>query len=203
MMGPAKYAAWKAGAFDLKDLVGRTREPRWGTMRVERSLTDIPGADEANRWRKQALTRAIKPISGGSPELSLREQVSHLLREGKLSAEQLRRIEQVWHERLSSGVRMPNGELVQVSLDDVYHVLVDGRIRRKPERNERLLASVFEIRQARGDRRRVLSRWEEEGGNLVAGFAILLPDGHMWTMHVTTERSLEPYRSKEQLLWPE
>jgi len=47
MMGPAEYAAWKAGAFDLKDLVGRTRDPRWGTMRAERSLTGILGEQEA------------------------------------------------------------------------------------------------------------------------------------------------------------
>ncbi len=33
MLGPARYAAWKDGAFDLRDLVGRRRNPRWGSMR--------------------------------------------------------------------------------------------------------------------------------------------------------------------------
>ena len=61
MMGPGKYAAWKAGAFDFKDLVGQTRDPRWGTIRHERSLRDILG-DEAAEYldpvRREAALKA-------------------------------------------------------------------------------------------------------------------------------------------------
>jgi len=41
MMGPGKYEAWKDGKFQLRDLVGQQTDPRWGTMRYERSLKDL------------------------------------------------------------------------------------------------------------------------------------------------------------------
>ncbi len=64
MMGPAKFAAWKDGTFDLKDVVGRTRDPRWGTMRVERSLKDILGENDAASYLKAARMRSPSSGSG-------------------------------------------------------------------------------------------------------------------------------------------
>jgi len=68
MMGPAKYAAWKSGAFDLEDLVGRTRDPRWGTMRHERSLRDILG-EQAGQYldpvRRAAVEKAAATRAAG------------------------------------------------------------------------------------------------------------------------------------------
>jgi hypothetical protein len=41
LLGPAKYNAWKAGAFDLSDLVGTSSDGKWGTSRYEKSLKDL------------------------------------------------------------------------------------------------------------------------------------------------------------------
>lgn len=126
--------------------------------------------------------------------------MQRLLRAGELTTDQLARAEQSWRDRLRHGVVMPNGETVRIELTDVYHVLNDGRIRRRPERIERLLSSVFEIRQARGDRRRALGQWEEEG-QPVFGFAIIESDSRLRTMRVTIAKSLVPYQRRELLLW--
>lgn len=47
-LGPAKFQAYRAGEFDLPDLVGRHDDPRWGTMRTERSLVSIRSGRHAN-----------------------------------------------------------------------------------------------------------------------------------------------------------
>ncbi len=41
ILGPAKYAACKAGKFTLTDLVGRERSREWGTHRYEKSLAEL------------------------------------------------------------------------------------------------------------------------------------------------------------------
>ncbi|MGI6079256.1 MAG: phage minor head protein, partial [Fastidiosipilaceae bacterium] len=51
VLGNAGYEAYKAGAVTLSDFVGQKSDPRWGTTRYARSLTEILGADEAKRWR--------------------------------------------------------------------------------------------------------------------------------------------------------
>lgn len=43
ILGPAKYDAFARGDLRLTDLVGRRNDPRWGTMRYERSLRDALG----------------------------------------------------------------------------------------------------------------------------------------------------------------
>ena len=58
ILGPAKLAAYRAGAIQLEDVVGRRSDPRWGTMRYERSLSDMLGPDAAQRWRSPVATSA-------------------------------------------------------------------------------------------------------------------------------------------------
>lgn len=50
ILRPAKFAAWKDGAIKLEDLVGQRYDPRWGTMRYERSLMEVLGREEASYW---------------------------------------------------------------------------------------------------------------------------------------------------------
>lgn len=44
VLGPGKFAAWKDGRLDLEDLVTRTEDPRWGTMRREATLAEALAA---------------------------------------------------------------------------------------------------------------------------------------------------------------
>lgn len=64
ILGPAKYAAYKDGAIKLEDLVGRRLDPRWGSMRYEKSLAEL-GID----WKKYAGV-SIAPAAGATaPDL--------------------------------------------------------------------------------------------------------------------------------------
>jgi SPP1 gp7 family putative phage head morphogenesis protein len=55
ILGPAKYAAYRAGALRLDDLRGFRIDPRWGPIGYERSLTEIVGPAQARRWRDDGL----------------------------------------------------------------------------------------------------------------------------------------------------
>lgn len=54
ILGPAKYAAFKAGKLGLEDVRGFARVRGWGPVGFERSLRDILGAKEAAKWSKAA-----------------------------------------------------------------------------------------------------------------------------------------------------
>jgi len=41
ILGPSKFIAFRNGAIKLPDLVGRKRSAKWGTMRYEKSLSDL------------------------------------------------------------------------------------------------------------------------------------------------------------------
>lgn len=60
ILGPAKWAAWKDGKFDLPDLVGRKYDPVWGWMRYERSLKDVVGEEAAKGYTRLALMRVAQ-----------------------------------------------------------------------------------------------------------------------------------------------
>lgn len=60
VLGPAKFAAYSEGAVTLPEMVKRTRDPRWGTMRSERSLEDIVGATAAREYLQKGLDLAGK-----------------------------------------------------------------------------------------------------------------------------------------------
>lgn|GEM_PF-1412390 len=128
-----------------------------------------------------------------------RERIERLVAEGRKARADLERALLFWRQRLQAGILLPTGEMVRITLDDLYHLLVDDRILRKPERIELILLSIFEIRQARQSRRRVLSAWQE-GERHLFGFAILDSDSRVRTMHVIDERDLRKY-AKEPVLW--
>ena len=88
-----------------------------------------------------------------------RERAERLIRGGKLTADAVANAEAVWRERLQEGTIIPNGERITVTLSDLYHVIVDHRISRKPERIERALLGIFELRTARYGRREALTSW--------------------------------------------
>jgi hypothetical protein len=118
-----------------------------------------------------------------------------------LPREAVVRAEKLWGERLRHGVRMPNGEMVRLERSDLYHVLVDDRVWRHPERIETALSNVFEIRRAHGDRRQAFSRWREPEGERLASI-ILQPDNRVWSFHLIDERRLRRYARKGgEVLW--
>ncbi len=53
VLGPAKYRAYQGGALQLDDLRGFARDPKWGVVGYERSLTAVLG-DKAARFLKVA-----------------------------------------------------------------------------------------------------------------------------------------------------
>lgn len=50
ILGPAKYAAYRAGAFDLEDLIAVRRSRKWGRTDYEKSLSAIVGAKDARQF---------------------------------------------------------------------------------------------------------------------------------------------------------
>ncbi len=50
ILGPAAFLAYKAGAFELQDLVGRHVDRQWGAVRYRRSLREVLGEEEAAKW---------------------------------------------------------------------------------------------------------------------------------------------------------
>jgi SPP1 gp7 family putative phage head morphogenesis protein len=61
ILGPAKYAAYQAGAISLEDLRGFRRDPRWGRVGYERSLREILGAQRADAYARLAR---VAPVAG-------------------------------------------------------------------------------------------------------------------------------------------
>jgi SPP1 gp7 family putative phage head morphogenesis protein len=50
ILGPSKFAAYKAGDLKLKQLIGVKRSEKWGRMFYERSLSDVLGPEDAKRY---------------------------------------------------------------------------------------------------------------------------------------------------------
>ena len=92
----------------------------------------------------------MPPAEGRSE--SVRERIERLVAEGRKSSLDVARAIALWHESLQNGIALPNGQMVEITLDDLYHLMVDDRILRKPERIELLLRNVFELREAREGR---------------------------------------------------
>lgn len=127
-------------------------------------------------------------------------RIERLIGEGKITREAVEAAEKLWEERLRYGITMPNGETAIITLNDLYHVIVDDRIWRKVYRIERLLLGVFEIRTARLGRRVALSQWEE-AGKVLFGRAILDVDSSVRSMHLIDARKLRRERAVGDLLW--
>jgi len=59
ILGPAKWAAWKEGKFELSDLVGRKYDKVWGGMTYEKSLSEILGSKQAKIFTESTRTEII------------------------------------------------------------------------------------------------------------------------------------------------
>lgn len=198
VLGNAAYEAYRAGAVSLQDFVGRRRSREWGTTRYGRSLREILGSEEARRWMQGRAGNV--PVSSGGSE-SPRARVERLIQEGKISREAVAEAERCWRERLSRGIELPSGEIVRVTFNDLYHVIVDRRILLRPERIEAALTSAFEIRTARQERRLVFSRWREGEAERLA-VAVLDADFTLKSLHLIDERRLQRYtRHSGDVLW--
>ncbi len=198
ILGKAGFQAYKAGAVKLEDFVGRKRSREWGTMRHARSLRDILGPKEAKRWMEKALNQGAPNV--GKAESS-RDRIERLIREGKVTQDAVNEAERLWRERLREGVRMPNGEVVKMALDDLYHAIVDPRIWRHPDRIERAIANVFEIRASHSQRRQAYSSWPEGATKQLAAL-VLEKDNRLWSVHLIDERRLQRYTKKAgEVLW--
>lgn len=51
---------------------------------------------------------------------SPRERIERLVREGKIARDTVTSAESIWRERLREGVKLPNGEVVKITIDDLY-----------------------------------------------------------------------------------
>lgn len=56
ILGDAKFKAYDSGAVTLSDLVAVETNPRWGTVRYEKSLSAVLGGDAARSFYKGART---------------------------------------------------------------------------------------------------------------------------------------------------
>ncbi len=54
ILGPAAFLAYKAGVLELQDLVGRRVSREWGPIRYRRSLREVLGEAEAQKWVEKA-----------------------------------------------------------------------------------------------------------------------------------------------------
>ncbi len=109
--------------------------------------------------------------------------------------------EALWEERLRDGVQLPNGDVVRVTRDDLYHVLVDDRIWRHPERIELALTHVFEMRALEHGNRLAFSRWMENDRERLA-VLVLYPDETLRMLHLIDDRRLRRYtRNAGEVLW--
>jgi hypothetical protein len=68
ILGPAKFAAYKDGAFQLSDLVGEKANSRWGSMRYEKSLKEVLGEEKAKEYTRLALLGVARNAPGYSAD---------------------------------------------------------------------------------------------------------------------------------------
>ena len=54
VLGPARYAAWRDGVFQLRDVVGEYQDDVYGPMRRARSLKELTGETVATAYRRTA-----------------------------------------------------------------------------------------------------------------------------------------------------
>lgn len=91
---------------------------------------------------------------------SPQERIERLIAAGRIDLAAVNQAIDLWRQRWQSPVTMPNGEAVLIELSDLYHALAVPRILRRPERIERAIHGVFELRTTdRPPRRIALSEW--------------------------------------------
>jgi len=55
ILGPAKFAAYQNGKLKPEDMAGFRRDKKWGPVGYERSLRDILGSKQAEKWIAEAV----------------------------------------------------------------------------------------------------------------------------------------------------
>lgn len=131
---------------------------------------------------------------------STKERIERLVAEGKMPQAAVDRAVQLWEKRLKKGIFAPNKEVIKIELDDLYHLIVDRRIWRHPERLEWMIRGIYEIRTAGEGRRLALTRWPE-GEKIQVGYLILEADGRVRTAHVVDARKIGRFQRQGELLW--
>lgn len=89
MLGPSKASALAAGEVDWGDLVTRTHDPRWGTMRREATLAEMrarAAARGTGKPRKAAPAPAAPPTAGPESAEAIRARTAQM----RAEAERLR-----------------------------------------------------------------------------------------------------------------
>lgn len=81
ILGPAKFAAYQAGAIRLEDLRGFRRDPRWGSVGYERSLREILGTKDALRWQQRGRRGSPSALAGGAGPALSQHPVDRLIRD--------------------------------------------------------------------------------------------------------------------------
>lgn len=138
---------------------------------------------------------------GPTANMDSKERIERLVAEGRLAWDAVEAAERLWTESLQAGGRMPNGETVTVTLGDLYHIVVDPRVLRHPERIAAAIGAVFEIRAAEQGRRLAFARWTESATTQLA-VIVIDSDNTLRTLHLIDERRLERYtRGEAPLLW--
>ncbi len=141
------------------------------------------------------------PEPGEAREETPRERIQRLVAGGQMPRAAVEQAERLWQERLRHGITLPNGEQVWITLDDLYQVIDDSRIWRQPERIERAIAHVFEIRRSHSGRRQAFSRWTEGTKALLASI-ILEPGNRLWSLHLIDAKRMRRYtRRGGEIIW--
>lgn len=147
------------------------------------------------------MIRSKGYYAGG--EESPKRRIERLVDAGEITRDAVACAERAWRDELRSGVTLPDGRSVQIALDDVYHVIVDKRIARRPERIFAALLGVFEIRRADLGRLLCLSRWQE-GLTEVFGSVIISDEGSLRSFHLIDQRRVRRYQRRySEVIWQE
>jgi hypothetical protein len=130
-----------------------------------------------------------------------RERIERLIATGRIDKVSVDHALMLWRQEWQTPIPLAHGEHVFISLDDLYHAIADPRVLRRPERIERALRGLFELRTTTPPERRVgLSRWEE-GPVVLCAIFILDPHGGLRAIHFVDERRIRREQRKGDLLW--
>lgn len=142
------------------------------------------------------------PPEDDSSGLTPREVIARRVRSGGISAEEVDHARAVWQANgLSEGFITTYGERVIITESDLDHIILDARVRRKPERISAVLQNIVELRTAKLDRRLGLSQWDESG-RMMHGFVILEPTGRTRTLKIIDERGFRKLARRGTKIWP-
>jgi hypothetical protein len=164
----------------------------------------------ARRFLKRPLPARSTPlmpssIKAGLIDLQLftesaKGRIDRLVAEGKISKSAVDNATEIWETTLKTGIIAPNKELIRIELSDLYHLIVDERILRHPERLKSMIRGIYEIRTADKGRRLALSSWEE-GRKTLAGYTILEKEGRVRTAHIVDIKKISKLKKQGELIW--